>query len=64
MLIHACSKCLYMCINSFSLFLLPSSNFEHMGSEHIDNVQAHMSQPAESDHANFLALGDARVTHG
>ncbi len=35
-----------------------------MRSERMSDLHAHVAQPAETDHADILALGDAPVAHG
>ena len=35
-----------------------------VGSERTGELDAHVTQPAEADHADLLALGDAPVAHG
>ena len=35
-----------------------------MGSERTGELDAHVTQTAEADHADLLALGDAPVAHG
>ena len=37
---------------------------DDVGSERMGELHAHVAQPAETDHADFLALGDAPVAHG
>jgi hypothetical protein len=37
---------------------------DDVGTESISKFHGHMTEPAETDHANFLALGDAPMMHG
>ena len=37
---------------------------DDVGSERTGELDAHVTQPAEADHADLLALGDAPVAHG
>ena len=37
---------------------------DDVGSERVRKLHAHVAQPAETDHADLLALGDAPVAHG
>ena len=37
---------------------------DDVGSERMGELHAHVAQPAEADHADLLALGDAPVAHG
>ncbi len=47
------------------VFLLVRRSREdnNVGSERMGKLHAHVAQSAETDHANFLALGDAPVAH-
>ena len=47
------------------IFLLVERSREdyNVGSERMSNFHAHVAQSAETDHANFLSLGDAPVAH-
>ena len=47
------------------LLLAGRSGEDHnVGSERVSELHAHVAQSAETDHADFLALGDAPVAHG
>ncbi len=49
---------------SASSFLLGRSREDHnVASERVRKLHAHVAQSAETDHANFLAFGDAPVAH-
>ena len=37
---------------------------DNVGSERMGKLHAHVTQSAETDHANLLTLGDAPVAHG
>ena len=48
------------------VFLLVGRSREdnNVGAERMGKLHAHVAESAESDHANFLALGDTPVAHG
>ena len=54
-----------VCSEAERVFLLVGRRREDddVGSQRMGKLHAHVTQPAKTDHANFLARGDAPVPH-
>src|SRR6267143_1149757 len=56
----------FVCSEAECVLLLfgGSREDDNLGSERMGKFHAHVTQSAETGHANFLALGDTPVAHG